>query len=110
MTKLSKKKVDVFYVDPKTMQRVCSFNQCIDKFTIEGSEIKETKYGKEFVTCYHQCTECGRKEISQSDKRKAAAIYRDRGGKSKHENDFDRWMIKEGFVTKEDESGPSNLD
>jgi hypothetical protein len=94
MTKLTKKKVDVFYIDPKTMEQVCSFNQCVDKFTIEGEEIKPTKYGKEFVTCYHECTECGRREISQSDKKRAAKIYRERGGQSKFENEFDRWKAK----------------
>jgi hypothetical protein len=30
--KLSKLKVDIDFVDPVTFKKVCSFNQCIEKF------------------------------------------------------------------------------
>lgn len=72
--KLSKLKDDLYFVDPVTLERVCSFNQCIKKFTIEGfdevtffmggKELKQKKY-------YHQCVECKKKYKSRNDKGKS---------------------------------------
>jgi hypothetical protein len=48
--KLSKKKDDIIFIDPKTMQPRCTFNQCVKKFTVEDYEVKTTHNGKEFVS------------------------------------------------------------
>lgn len=82
--KLSKKKNDVIYIDPITMQRVCSFNECIDKFTKEGTEVIKSPKGSmyDYVVCYHECTQCSRRERGREDKKK--------GYKTKMENMFTR--------------------
>jgi hypothetical protein len=73
--KLKKLAVDIDYIDPVTMTKVCSFNQCIEKFTLNGtdqitthpkwSEVPITK-----VTHFHVCNSCGRKHRSKADKSK----------------------------------------
>ena len=74
--KLSKLKNDIDFIDPVTMQKVCSFNQCVNKFTEEGSEEITTypkwKDGAPLIktTHYHLCNECGRKHRSKADKSK----------------------------------------
>lgn len=74
--KLKKLSVDIDYIDPTTMKKVCSFNQCIDKFTLTGTDEITTfpkwANGKPLVktTHFHICNECGRKHRSQNDKRK----------------------------------------
>lgn len=70
--KLSKKKNDVIYIDPVTMQKVCSFNECINKFTKEGTEVIKSPKGSmyDYVVFYQECTQCGRRERGKADKKK----------------------------------------
>lgn len=74
--KLSKLKVDIDYIDPATMQKKCSFNQCIDKFknacTEEIVTYPKWKNGEKHVrlTHFHSCVECNRRHISKGDKKK----------------------------------------
>lgn len=83
VSKLSKKKVDVSFCDPITFEVVCTFNQCVDKFTIEGTE-EITKYPNwknggsvTFSQSYHQCSECGRKVVGRTDKANTYKSYMD---------------------------------
>ena len=64
MSFLHKQKDDVSYIDPKTMEVECRFNECIDKFT--NKEIKTWIWSKEEkkITVY-RCTQCGRGEMSK---------------------------------------------
>ena len=71
MTKLSKKKTDITFIDPATMQVRCTFNQCVDKFTIEGIEVKKLANGNEFTTAYHECSECGQRVKGRGDGKRA---------------------------------------
>jgi len=82
--KLSKRKNDVIYIDPVTMEKVCSFNECVDKFTIEGIETITSPKGSmyDYVVCYHECTQCSRRERTKAD--------RSKGYKIKMENLFTR--------------------
>jgi len=79
--KLRKLKVDVDYVDPVTLEKVCSFNQCIDKFTEQGTEEVTTypkwKKGEPLtkVSHFHICSECGRKYKSRMDTKKNISSY-----------------------------------
>ena len=67
---------DLDFIDPITFKKVCSFNQCLDKFTIMGIEqvVKFPKFldGKPLAMDkhYHECNECGRKHRSKRDKSK----------------------------------------
>jgi len=65
--KLSKKKVDVSFIDPVTMEVRCTFNQCVNKFTVEGYEVFTTDKGNEFVSAYHACNECGQRVKAKGD-------------------------------------------
>ena len=65
--KLSKKKDDIIFIDPKTMQPRCTFNQCVKKFTVEDYEVKTTHNGKEFVSYFHACNECGQRVKAKGD-------------------------------------------
>ena len=76
--KLSKKKVDIVFIDPKTMQPRCSFNQCVNKFTVEDFEVKITDNGKEFVSAFHACNECGQRVKAKGDGRKGYEEWRRR--------------------------------
>jgi len=80
-TKLTFLKVDVDYIDPVTMEKVCSFNQCIDKFTVE-SEVEITTYPKwkdglplVKTSYFHACSDCGRKHKSRADKTKSVHSF-----------------------------------
>ena len=68
---MSKKKVDVSFIDPKTMQVRCTFNQCVNKFTVEDFEVFKTDKGKEFVSAFHACNECGQRVKAQGDGQRA---------------------------------------
>jgi len=74
--KLKPLKNDIDYIDPVTLQKVCSFNQCIEKFTITGHQdsVRYPKFnnGEPLVTHahYHECNECGRRYRSRADKKK----------------------------------------
>ena len=70
MVKMSKKKNDVSFYDPVTMEVRCTFNQCVKKFTVEGSEIVTKDNGGEFIVFYHQCEECGQRVRAKGDSEK----------------------------------------
>lgn len=76
--KLSKKKNDIVFIDPKTMQPRCTFNQCVNKFTIEDYEVKILESGKEFVSSFHACNECGQRVKAKGDGRKGYEEWRRR--------------------------------
>ena len=69
--KMSKKKVDISFLDPETMEVVCTFNGCVDKFTKEDFEVYPKKNGKEFVQAFHVCEECGRRAKANGDGKRA---------------------------------------
>ena len=76
--KLSKKKDDIVFIDPKTMQPRCSFNQCVKKFTVEDYEVKILESGKEFVSAFHACNECGQRVKAKGDGTKGYQEWRRR--------------------------------
>jgi len=94
MSKLSKKKVDVSFIDPETMKVVCTFNQCYKKFTIEGTEVITFDSGKEFVQGFHECTECGRRVKGKGDGSRGYQEQKARKG-AKEENEHDQMMREE---------------
>jgi hypothetical protein len=69
--KMSKKKEDISFIDPTTMQVRCTFNGCVDKFTVEDFEVFVTDNGKEFVSAFHACNECGQRVKAQGDGKRA---------------------------------------
>jgi hypothetical protein len=75
--KMTKKKVDVSFLDPVTMEVVCTFNGCVDKFTEEDFEIHTLDSGKTFVSYFHKCNECGRKAKAKGDGIKAYKKWRE---------------------------------
>jgi hypothetical protein len=75
--KMSKKKVDVSFIDPTTMQVRCTFNGCVNKFTKEGFEVKILDSGKEFVSAYHECNECGQRVKAKGDGTRAYREWKD---------------------------------
>ena len=72
---LVKRKNDIKFFDLNTMEVVCTFNQCIDKFTISGQEeiVKNPKWNQgnpvHSISHFHQCNECGKKVSSKEDKK-----------------------------------------
>jgi hypothetical protein len=76
--KLSKKKDDIVFIDPKTMQSRCTFNQCVKKFTVEDYEVKILESGKEFVSAFHACNECGQRVKAKGDGTKGYQEWRRR--------------------------------
>ncbi len=77
-TKLTKKKNDISFIDPVTMEVVCTYNQCYQKFTIEEFEIVPMPSGKEFVKAYHKCNECGRTIKGKGDSSRAYGLFMER--------------------------------
>ena len=72
--KLHKLSNDVDFLDPVTMKKVCSFNQCIDKFVVAEEEIDDRRclgWGTR-TSYFHKCSECGRKITNRQDKRRTA--------------------------------------
>lgn len=69
--KLSKKKVDITFIDPTTMEPRCTFNGCVDKFTIEDVEVHKTTKGNTFVSAFHACNECGQRVKARGDGKRA---------------------------------------
>lgn len=67
MHKMSKKDVDIRFIDPETMEVRCTFNQCVDKFTLEDFEVYTTDNGKTFVSAFRACEECGRRMKAKGD-------------------------------------------
>jgi hypothetical protein len=94
MSKLTKKKVDVSFIDPETMEVVCTFNQCYKKFTIEGTDVVTFPSGKEFVQGFHECNECGRRVKGKGDGRRAYKEHQLRKD-VKLENEHDQMMREE---------------
>lgn len=88
MAKLTKRKNDVTFIDPTTMQVRCTLNQCIDKFTIEGLEVQVLPNGNEFTTAYHECNECGQRVKARGDGKRAWKNHIERvaSGKNKFYN------------------------
>jgi hypothetical protein len=76
--KMSKKKSDISFIDPQTMQVRCTFNGCVDKFTLEGFEVKILDNGKEFVSAYHECNQCGQRVKAKGDSKRAYQEWRAR--------------------------------
>ena len=70
MTKLTTRKSDISFIDPKTMEVRCTFNQCVNKFTIEEYETIKKDNGNEFTSYYHKCSECGQRVRGRGDSRK----------------------------------------
>jgi len=68
---MSKKDVDISFIDPETMEVRCTFNQCVDKFTLEDFEVHTTENGKEFVSAFRVCEECGQRMKAKGDNRRA---------------------------------------
>lgn len=69
--KLKKLRNDVIFIDPKTGEKLCSFNQCVKKFDRIEEEIVTREYKNEvinFVQQHHICNECRRKYRNRSDK------------------------------------------
>lgn len=79
--RLKKLRNDVVFIDINTGKRVCSFNECVDKFDRIQEEIvkRERKFGDvvEFVARYHVCRECDRKYVNRNDKWKNHGAYVD---------------------------------
>lgn len=79
---LSKKKVDVTFYDPKTMEPTCTFNQCHKKFKPSYEVVKketpnlESGYFEHYQL-FHQCEECGRKHIGRIDGIKTAKLCKE---------------------------------
>ena len=76
--KLSTKKDDIVFIDPKTMQPRCTFNQCVKKFTVEDYDVKILDSGKEFVSAFHACNECGQRVKAKGDGTKGYQEWRRR--------------------------------
>ncbi len=72
--KLKPLKVDIDFIDPGTLKKVCSFNQCINKFTATGF-VQVPAYPKNpdsppKNSYFHACVDCGRRHISKKDKQR----------------------------------------
>ena len=75
---MSKKQTnnDIKFVDPETLQVVCTYNGCSDKFEIKTNEVtkehKPNKNQERMITYneqYRMCNECGRKVRLKIDDR-----------------------------------------
>lgn len=62
---------DIQFFDPKTGNATCTLNQCRKKFKPAYAVDKWEMRGRmvEFVSCFHQCEECGRKHSTKQDQR-----------------------------------------
>jgi hypothetical protein len=87
---LSKRKNDIKFFNLETGEVVCTFNQCLHKFTVTGShditrtpivgmDVDNNYIRSEVVskTYFHQCSECGRKVSDKEDKNKFFNSYMD---------------------------------
>ena len=74
---MAKKKEDISFIDPKTMQVRCTFNGCVDKFTVEDFEVFVTDKGKDFVSAFHACHECGQRVKAKGDGSRAYKKWRE---------------------------------
>jgi hypothetical protein len=69
--KLKPLKNDVIYIDHKTGLKICSFNECVEKFNkIEQEIVIRERRGEqvELMIQYHVCNQCGRKHRNAKDK------------------------------------------
>jgi hypothetical protein len=78
--KAKKFKDDVSFVDPTTMEVRCTYNQCVDKFTIEAYEVKTLPSGYEWVSGFHACNQCGQRIQVRGDSSRAYRMWLDRPG------------------------------
>ena len=71
-SKLSKLETDVDFLDPVTFEKVCSFNECIEKFEPHSEVIEHRNqvgvYLKDHY--FHKCRECGRRMRGKQDRTK----------------------------------------
>lgn len=74
--RMTKKKSDVSFIDPVTMEVRCTFNGCVDKFTVEDYELIKTPAGKDFVSAFHACNECGQRVKAKGDGSRAYKIWK----------------------------------
>lgn len=85
---LSKRKNDIKFFNLDTGEVVCTFNQCLHKFTEVGSHsitrtpVIDKDDDDKFIrtevvseSYYHQCSECGRKVSDKADKSKSYQDY-----------------------------------
>jgi len=69
---MKKMKEDISFIDPKTMQVRCTFNGCVDKFSVEEDfEVSVIKNGRYSLTSFHTCNECGQRINSSGKSRRA---------------------------------------
>jgi len=70
--KLSKLKVDLDFLDAVTFEKVCSFNQCIEKFEPHSRVAEHHNHVGTYLKdiYFHKCVECGRTMQSKQDKSK----------------------------------------
>ena len=85
---ICKKKDDIIFIDPKTGEKCCSFNECIKKFVPKTEEADyhttatrnylghETQHT--ITRHFHECTECGRKVHGKSDRTKSYATKKEK--------------------------------
>ena len=83
------------FLDPVTMEVVCTLNQCYKKFTIEGTEVITYPSGKEFIQGFHECTECGRRVKGKGDANRGYNEHNSRKD-IKEQSEHDQ-MMKEEF-------------
>jgi len=78
--KLTKVKNDIVWLNPKTMEKLCSLNECINKFDSVVDETFMREYPRtgetlQVVQQSHVCKECGRKYASRTDKHQNYKLY-----------------------------------
>jgi hypothetical protein len=69
---------DLVYIDPDTMIKKCSWNECYEKFnTVHINEEIKNVLDQDFVVKkhWHSCDECGRMVKSTEDKNKDEDAY-----------------------------------
>lgn len=78
--KMKKLRNDVNFIDPKTGEKLCSFNECVEKFDRIEEEIvtRERRHETiQLVVQFHVCRQCGRKHRNGGDKFKSWGNFLD---------------------------------
>jgi len=70
MRKMAKKDIDIKFIDPETMEVCCTFNHCVDKFTLDDFEVRKGYKADVVVTAFRVCEECGRRVKAKGDDKK----------------------------------------
>jgi hypothetical protein len=60
---------DIDFLDPITLKKVCSLNQCIHKFVPCSDVQVRPREKRKYDNFFHQCSECLRKVSNLQDKR-----------------------------------------